>query len=119
MSRQPGGRLGREIVEDLRRLRAVMERGDRLEDHVVVRRYLVRLEPPRFSAAAVRGVRKRLGMSQAVFARILAVSPATVRAWERLGARSPMARRLLEVIEPWWAHVNRPAQASPRGRRAG
>lgn len=63
-------------------------------------------------------------MSQAVFAQVLAVSPKTIELWEREGVKTPMARRLLEAIEPWWATVNRTeqvetkARARPR-RRAG
>lgn len=109
--------MWREVIDELRRFNEVVERGEPLEDHFVVRRYLMRMEPRKFSAAGVKAVRKRMGMSQVVFARVLAVSPATVRAWERQGARSPMARRLLEAIEPWWASVH--ARHAGAGRKAG
>lgn len=61
----------------------------------------VAVDPPRvYGARKVRAIRKRLGMSQAVFATTLNVSPATVRAWEQ-GARAPEgpSRRLLEIAE--------------------
>ncbi len=50
--------------------------------------------PPRYSARAIKRIRtKRFHASQAVFARLLNVSPQTVRAWE--GAwRSPDAATL-------------------------
>lgn len=58
------------------------------------------LPPPEYSAARVRSIRKRLNLSQTVFAAALNVSPATVRGWER-GARVPdgPSRRLLELAD--------------------
>ena len=58
------------------------------------------LPPQRYRERDVQRVRKRLGLSQAVFANLLGASVSTVRAWER-GAREPseMARRLLELAE--------------------
>jgi len=57
-------------------------------------------EPPAYDAGRVRRVRERLNMSQAVFARSLNASDATVRAWEQ-GKRLPdgPSRRLLELAE--------------------
>lgn len=54
--------------------------------------------PPEYSADEIAGIRKGLAQSQQVFARTLAVSPQTVRAWEQ-GARRPdgAARRLLQI----------------------
>lgn len=56
-------------------------------------------DPPTFSAAAVHKLRDRLGLSQAIFAKLLGVSRKLVEAWEA-GTRtpSPMARRLLDAI---------------------
>src|SRR5258706_7431100 len=56
-------------------------------------------EPGVYRPAAVRAIRRRLGMSQAVFAQLLGVSQVLVRSWER-GARAPaaIACRLLDVI---------------------
>lgn len=52
-----------------------------------------------FTAGEIRGVRTALGVSQALFAGLLTVSPATVRAWEQ-GRRFPpaIARRLLSEM---------------------
>ena len=57
------------------------------------------VEPSEYSAKAVIRTRNMLKVSQSVFAQILGVSPALVRAWER-GARkpSPIARRLLDQV---------------------
>lgn len=53
-----------------------------------------------YTAERVKRVRRKLKLSQPVFAEALNVSPATVRAWEQ-GARTPEgpSRRLLEVAE--------------------
>jgi putative transcriptional regulator len=56
-------------------------------------------DPPHFSAASIRRLRDRLGVSQGIFAKLLGVSRKLVEAWEA-GARtpSPMACRLLDAI---------------------
>lgn len=63
-------------------------------------RDITAIQPPRYGAARIRALRKRLRLSQVVFAAALNVSPATVRGWER-GARVPdgPSRRLLEIAE--------------------
>lgn len=56
-------------------------------------------EPGRYDATAVRATRRRLGVSQAVFGRLVGVSPQLVEHWEQ-GRRvpAPLARRLLDKI---------------------
>lgn len=56
--------------------------------------------PPAYTAKRVAQLRKRLKLSQPVFAAALNVSASTVRAWER-GARVPdgPSLRLLEVAD--------------------
>ncbi len=56
-------------------------------------------QPARFAAAEVHELRNRLGLSQALFARLLGVSGKLVQAWEA-GTRTPssMACRLLDAI---------------------
>lgn len=59
------------------------------------------VEPPRaFDAESIQRIRERMGLSQAVFARVLNSSPETVKAWEQ-GKREPdgMALALLQVAE--------------------
>lgn len=61
----------------------------------------IRLRPPtRPSPQRIQEVRQGLDLSQAVFAALLNVSPATVRAWEQ-GQRKPKGPtlRLLEIAE--------------------
>lgn len=56
-------------------------------------------EPPAFSKTKIKRIRKDLHISQPIFARLLGVSPATIRSWEQgdKGPSSP-ARRLLQVV---------------------
>ena len=55
--------------------------------------------PPEISARAVAALRKKAGMSQAVFARVLNVSPKTLQSWEQ-GVRRPAdaSRRLIQIF---------------------
>ena len=57
------------------------------------------MPPPKAGANQVVDLRKRLGMSQALFAATLNVSPKTVQSWEQ-GIRKPAdaALRMLQVI---------------------
>lgn len=57
-------------------------------------------EPPEYDAERIRRVRRRLNVSQQVFANLLNVSLATVRSWEQ-GTRVPdgATRRLLAIAE--------------------
>lgn len=56
--------------------------------------------PPTYTAVAIRGLRERLHVSQAVFAAYLNASVSTVQKWEN-GEKKPSgaALRLLSVIE--------------------
>lgn len=59
------------------------------------------VQPPRaYGAQKIQQIRERMGLSQAVFARVLNASSDTVKAWEQ-GKRQPdgMALVLLEVAE--------------------
>lgn len=55
---------------------------------------------PEFTPREVASIRKRLGVSQAVFARLLNVSASTTRSWEQ-GVNAPggAASRLLQVAQ--------------------
>jgi putative transcriptional regulator len=56
-------------------------------------------EPPQVDAATLVAIRKGAQMSQALFAKILNVSPKTVQSWEQ-GTRSPSqaSLRLIELF---------------------
>jgi DNA-binding transcriptional regulator YiaG len=63
-----------------------------------IRTYTFR-DPGKHSPVMVRRLRTQLGMSQAIFAKMIGVSTILVQSWER-GVREPstMARRLLDTI---------------------
>jgi putative transcriptional regulator len=60
----------------------------------------VTLTPVHFSANEIQGIRKKLGMSQSVFARLLNVSLSSVRQWEQ-SIRKPSGSTmvLLELLQ--------------------
>jgi putative transcriptional regulator len=94
-----GKSVGQEIIDGLTELVEAMERGEPLGRRFTVRTVELPDEPRRYDAAAVRATRAKLGASQTVFARLLAVSPKLVQAWEQ-GDRVPAgpACRLLDDI---------------------
>lgn len=54
---------------------------------------------PEFNSKEVKAIRTNLGMTQAMFAKVMGVSQKTVEAWEH-GTNSPngTARRLLDML---------------------
>jgi DNA-binding transcriptional regulator YiaG len=81
-------------------LRSIMARGQSPSgDGRFTLRTLRIIEPGDHDARSVRRTREALNLSQALFAQLLGVSPALVRAWE-LGTRRPaaIARRLLDQV---------------------
>ena len=81
-------KLGERLVKSAKQARAIA-RGEEPAARVFT--------PPTVDVAAVR---KKLGLSQTVFARRYGFSPASVRDWEqRRRTPDPAARTLLMVIE--------------------
>jgi putative transcriptional regulator len=93
-----------EILETLTDFTAALERGEVLK-RFTCRQVKLKLEPTPYSPELVRKTRKVLGVSQALFARFLGVSPKTVRAWEQ-GVNTPhaMACRFMDEIRLAPAH---------------
>ena len=95
--------LGELLVQSLEEALAI-EHGEAEAPRRVRRVATVRdakVQPPRgYDARGVQAVRERLGLSQAVFARVLNSSPETVKAWEQ-GKRVPdgIALALLQVAD--------------------
>ena len=94
----PNRRPADDIMHGLREVAQAFKDGVPLEQRFTVRTVSVP-EPDRYSPAAVKKLRDRLGMSQAVFAETLGVSRVWVQGWER-GVRQPsmLARRLMDTI---------------------
>jgi putative transcriptional regulator len=88
-----------DIMHSLRELAKAIEEAAPLEQRFTVRTVDIP-EPGKYSPAAVKKLRARLGMSQAVFAELLGVSRIWLQGWER-GVRrpTPLARRLMDTIQ--------------------
>jgi putative transcriptional regulator len=91
-----GATFGDEVVASLRDFTSRIASGET----ITVRTVRLDLEPAQFTAKDVKKLRHKLGVSQAVFAKLLAVSTKLVQHWES-GIRppSPMARRLLDEVK--------------------
>lgn len=98
-----GERLGEKLVEAAREMVAV-HRGEKAPARVyhgvrTARRNVV-APPPEMTPRMIRELRERLGLSQAVFAKMLNCSLGSVKAWEQ-DLREPdgPSRRLLEIAD--------------------
>src|SRR5688572_23582992 len=91
--------FGARMIEGLTELAEALERGEPLGKRFTVRTVTRLPRPSSYDAERVRATRQSLGMSQAVFAQLMAVSVNLVQAWER-GDRSPapIACRLLDEV---------------------
>jgi DNA-binding transcriptional regulator YiaG len=91
--------VGREIIADLKAFNADLRAGVNVREKYAFRSAQAVPDPGNYDAAGVKKTRALVGVSQPVFARMLGVSPALVRAWE-IGQRkpAPIARRLLDLI---------------------
>jgi putative transcriptional regulator len=87
-----------EILEALSGFTDALEKGEIIERYSC-RQIKLNLVPTQYNKDLVKETRKLLGVSQALFARFLGVSPKTVRAWEQ-GVNEPhkMACRFMDEI---------------------
>jgi DNA-binding transcriptional regulator YiaG len=91
---------GREIIGALADLHKTLKSGVPLSKRYVVNvREVEVADPDDYHAASVRATRQRLGVSQAVFAKLMGISTILEQSWEQ-GKRFPdaTARRLLDEI---------------------
>jgi putative transcriptional regulator len=88
---------GRQIMAGIAELEEAVRSGDPSK---LTMRTVEIPEPSRYTPKLVKALRQRLGVSQAVFAELLAVSPQLVAHWE-YGIRkpAPLACRLLDKIK--------------------
>lgn len=80
--------LGSVLVERLSGFRDALQDGKPIEKRYTVRTVELDLVPSEYDPESVRATRDRLGMSQAVFAKLLGVSVETIHSWET-GKREP------------------------------
>jgi DNA-binding transcriptional regulator YiaG len=115
-----GTKAGREIVGALTELAEVIESGQPLRSRFTVRTVAMPDDPFEYDARGVQRVRKTIGASQSLFARLLGVSTVLVQHWESGQRRpAPWARRLLDEMtrDPdHWRAMLRPSHK--RGRAA-
>jgi DNA-binding transcriptional regulator YiaG len=90
--------FGGEIIHALKDFNQTLKSGTPFEAKYTVHTYDIPSPKP-FTPKEVKTLRHRLSASQALFARLLGVSPVLVEHWER-GERTPhpVACRLLELI---------------------
>jgi putative transcriptional regulator len=92
-------RVADEIMAGMRELERMMDQGKSPREMFTVK--TIEIPDPRgYRPRQIRELRASLGVSQAVFARLLGVSVVLIKSWER-GSRdpSPLARRLLDTIK--------------------
>lgn len=107
----------REIMAGLMEIKNALDEGVPLHERFTVREVEV-VEPGHYDPQKVQASRAKLGVSQAVFARIVGVSTVLVQSWEN-GKRIPnaAARRILDEInrEPKrWLSMLRSAPVTTR-----
>src|SRR5947209_7348459 len=106
-------RVADEIMSGMRELQRMMDSG-KTPQQMFTTKTIEIPEPWVYNAHDVRKLRESLGVSQAVFSRLVGVSVVLVKSWEQ-GVRqpNPMARRLLDTIKlnpsRWFAGVRESA----------
>ena len=91
-------RLGQRITDSLTEGLELLRSGKAIDKHLRVDVIEIP-DPPRFAASEVRALRRRLGLTQGIFARLVGVSVELVEHWEQ-GVRvpRPIACRLMHEI---------------------
>ncbi len=114
--REKGTALGREIIAGLKDLTETLAAGIPLEQKYTVHTIEVP-DPGEYDARKIKALRARMGLSQALFARLIGASHILVQKWEG-GDRHPdgMTRRLLDDMS---ADPNRWLSRLLKHRKAG
>jgi len=92
-------KMGKKILDRLDAFVVAMEKGQALGERFTCRKIELNLIPEQYNPKKIKNTREVLGVSQALFAQFLGVSPKTVAAWER-GAKTPqdIACRFMDEI---------------------
>jgi DNA-binding transcriptional regulator YiaG len=87
--------FGQAVIDSMRQFLDAAKRGE----PITARKVKLDLEPRAYGRAAVKELRATLNVSQAMFAKLLAVSVKLVQGWESGSHKpSPLACRLLDEI---------------------
>jgi putative transcriptional regulator len=103
MARVTSGNFAERLLRSAEQAVAIKQ-GEAEPAHTSRRKVTIRkvgvVEAPRYDSARILRLRTYLGVSQPIFAGMIGVQPATVKAWEQ-GQKEPSgaARRLLQVLE--------------------
>jgi putative transcriptional regulator len=112
-------KMGKKILNRLDAFVGAMEKGRLLSERFTCRKIELNLVPELYNPKKVKKTREVLGVSQALFAQFLGVSPKTVAAWER-GAKTPqdIACRFMDEIrhDPDYWRSRLAKSASPKVR---
>jgi DNA-binding transcriptional regulator YiaG len=91
--------VGKELVSRLKRFAKALETTKDISMRFTCRTVRLNLRPKPYDAAGVKRTRRKLGASQAIFARFLGVSLSAVRDWEQgLKPPSGAASRIMDEI---------------------
>ncbi len=91
--------VGSRIIEGLQEFADALKKNEPINEKFNCRLVELDLRPTTYDPEGVKGVRRLLRASQAVFARLLGVSVKTVRAWEQgVNRPSDMACRFMDEI---------------------
>ncbi len=74
---------GKKIVDRLKRFSESLEENETITDKYTCRTIKLNLQPHDYTGQRVKETRKKLGVSQAIFAQFLGVSVSTVQDWEQ------------------------------------
>lgn len=97
--------IGGEIISRLQGFEKALQRKEVVSERFTCHRVILNLQPTTYDPNLVKLTRNGLGVSQALFAQFLGVSPKTVRSWEQ-GINTPndMACRFMDEIRCDPAH---------------
>jgi putative transcriptional regulator len=92
-------KVGKQIIGALLELRDALAAGEKISEKLTCRRVKLKLRPTRYNAELVRTTRRKLGVSQAIFAEFIGVSTNCVQAWEQgLNPVTGAPARLMDEI---------------------
>lgn len=87
------------IIQSLSAFSDALKSGSDLGERFTCRRVVLDLRPEPYTPEKVKATRKKLRVSQPLFAKFLGVSVKTIRHWEQgLSDPSPMACRFMDEI---------------------